>query len=263
MNPPYAECHGKAGEGEPLVLIHGFGGGAFQWRDLAKRFSRSRPVLAYDLPGHGRSVDADGIGGAGRMAKALLADAERRGLQKIHLAGHSLGGAAAAIMALRSPGRVASLTLLAPGGFGPESNHAILKRYAHAADPGSLRGALKEMFGRGGPIPEMFVSETLRRRDPRAVRAMDDILAAILVEDEKGDMRQGTIPHAQIRSLAMPASVAWGSLDRVLPVRQAEGFPAGFETLVLEGAGHMLIEECGIEAGDLIARTIARAAAQL
>ncbi|MGT2467378.1 alpha/beta fold hydrolase [Mesorhizobium atlanticum] len=90
-------------------------------------------VLAYDLPGHSHSLQCEGMGGAKPAARAILADLAARQLTKVHLVGHSMGGAVATLMALADSGRVASLTLLAPGGFGPEINAALLRRYAAAS----------------------------------------------------------------------------------------------------------------------------------
>ncbi len=47
-----------AGEGEPLVLVHGLGGAAANWVELAPALARRRRVLVPDLPGHGASDPA-------------------------------------------------------------------------------------------------------------------------------------------------------------------------------------------------------------
>src|SRR5690606_18331479 len=92
-----------------IVLLHGFGGSNMDWNDIQPDLARDGLALAYDLPGHGRSLHHPAAGSAAGMAKAILADLEGRGVGKAHVAGFSMGGAVAALMAMRAPDRVASL----------------------------------------------------------------------------------------------------------------------------------------------------------
>ncbi|MCP4318771.1 MAG: alpha/beta fold hydrolase [Hyphomicrobiales bacterium] len=118
------------GESAPIVFLHGFGAGAHVWADVQNAFAGELHTLAYDLPGHGRSLNATGFERSRKMAGAITEDLAGRGVGKVHLVGHSMGGAVATLIALRTPDIVASMTLLAPGGYGPEINHCLLRRYA-------------------------------------------------------------------------------------------------------------------------------------
>ena len=105
------ERHGDAGE--PLVLVHGYTGDITDWRHQLPEFSRTHRVLIMDHRGHGRShapsdrsrytIDA--------MADDVEALAAEAGFERYHLLGHSMGGAVVQEIALRSPGRLLSLTL--------------------------------------------------------------------------------------------------------------------------------------------------------
>ena len=101
--------------GRTVVLLHGFGGSHSTWTDIQPALARDATVIAYDLPGHARSLDYPGAGPATVAAKAVAADLTAGGRGRVHLVGHSMGGAVATLIAMRSPERVASLTLLAPG----------------------------------------------------------------------------------------------------------------------------------------------------
>lgn len=229
----------------PLVLLHGFGGGTYVWREVMAGLPRSAPVIAYDLPGHGGSLHEDGIGGAGRMAKAVLIDLERRGVAQCHVAGHSLGGATAALMALRDPLRVKSLTLLAPGGFGPDIHHRALADYAFADSAAALQTALQAMTGPGFRFGEEAVRTLWAARQvPGAREALRQVFEAILAGSPPDDRRQGTLPLADLGRLAMPCHVVWGIEDAILPVAQADGLPETITVERIAGAGHMLIDEC-------------------
>ena len=241
---------------EPLVFLHGFGAAAFVWADLQREFADERASLAYDLPGHGRSLQADGIGGAGHMARAVTADLERRGITRAHVVGHSMGGAVAAKIALRTPALVASMTLLAPGAFGPEINHRLLSRYAAATEHDALLATLENMYGWNNPVPERVVSGLVERRNRRgATDCLASILSSILVERDDGVM-QGMIPRGALAELAMPVKVLWGTQDRVVPTRQARRLPPLFAAHVFEDTGHMLIDERPAETARLIRQNI-------
>lgn len=244
----------------PLVLLHGFGGGAHVWNDVMAGLPEGAPVIAYELPGHGGSLHEDGIGGAGRMAKAVLIDLERRGVARCHVAGHSLGGATAALMALRDPLRVKSLTLLAPGGFGPEINHQALAAYAFADSAAALQTALRAMAGPGFCFHEEVVRTLwVSRQVPGARDALWQVFEAILAGSPPDDRRQGTLPLIDLGRLAMPCHILWGLADGILPVGQADGLPEAITVERIAGAGHMLIDECQERVLSLLCAVLARA----
>lgn len=239
----HAEIRGDPQAGPPVVLLHGFGGSADAWAPIAGRVGLERAAIAYDLPGHHRSLRAGGIGGAGRMARAILVDLSARGVARFHLVGHSMGGAVAALMALRENAMVASLTLLAPGGFGPQINIRLLERFAQATDEQEMRVVCEAMFGWGNRPPTGYVSGLVeRRRVPGAVEALQAILPT-MTTGEGEERVQGTIPRGDLAALAMPIKVVWGGLDCVLPPSHAAGLPAMIALHVFARAGHMLIEE--------------------
>lgn len=230
----------EKGRGRPVVvLLHGFGGDHNEWYDIQPDLARDGLVLAYDLPGHGRSMSAPGAGSATGSAKAILADLAERGVERFHLAGFSMGGAIAVMTALRAPEKVASLTLLAPGGFGPEINAPLLQRFASPADPDGLRAAMDEMSAPGFSTPTKKVAALAAMRGvPGQREKLEEIWAAIT----KGG-RQGEIPRESLASLNMPVTVVWGTADPVLPFSQSRGLPAGYVLRILPGAGHMLTNE--------------------
>ena len=249
----------SAGGSAPLVFLHGFGAAAFVWAELQETFAEEHPSLAYDLPGHGLSLGADGIGGAGHMARAIAADLARRGIERAHFVGHSMGGAVAAKIALRDPALVTSMTLLAPGGFGPDINHRLLARYAAAADHDALRAALENMYGWNSPVPERVVAGLVERRSaPGATVCLASILSSILLRTEDGVM-QGTIARDALAKLTMPVKVLWGKRDNVVPTGQANGLPPLFAVHLFEQAGHMLIDERPTDVARLIRHNISAA----
>lgn len=233
-----------------IVLLHGFGGCSEVWRDVVAPLSAAARTLAYDLPGHGLSLDFPEAGPAKVAARAVLADLAARAVKRIHLVGHSMGGAVAALMALAAPEKVASLTLLAPGGFGPEINGPLLRRYAGARDLAEISACLGAMSGPAStPSPRIVEMLFQMRKRPGQLEKLAEIATAMTRDD-----RQGVIPRDQLGRLAMPVMVVWGSDDAVLPFTQADDLPARFHVHHVLQAGHMLIEE----APDLMASIIRR-----
>src|SRR5947207_9807825 len=108
-----------AGEGPPVVLIHGYGDTADGWRRVVPGLLDTHRVVAVDVPPFGRSGEPD----APRLIdfyKDFFPElVERLELGPATVIGHSLGGAIALHLALDRPDLVARLGLVAPAGLGP------------------------------------------------------------------------------------------------------------------------------------------------
>lgn len=245
-----------AGGGDPVVLLHGFGGSAAAWQTVQAAISPEHATLALDLPGHARSLNYQGFGSAGFAAKAVINEMDRRGISRFHLAGHSMGGAVAALAAIRHPQCVLSLTLLAPGGFGPEINAALLRSFAAAQTPAEIKSCLEIMSAPGAAIPdELIATQAVQRQLPGQTEALRHIASTILAGDG-----QGVIGLASLDTLAMPVSVLWGEEDRMMPVAQLDNAPERFRRTALARIGHMLVDEAPETVARVILETIHSAA---
>jgi pyruvate dehydrogenase E2 component (dihydrolipoamide acetyltransferase) len=254
MNALHVIQYGDSGQ--TVVLLHGFGGCGDIWRGVSPRLGEAVHVLAYDLPGHGGSLDFPGAGAAKLAARAILADLLERGIERVHVAGHSMGGAVAVLMALAAPQRIASLALLAPGGFGGAINGPLLRRYGAAIEREEIRTCLEAMSGpRCAISDDLLATYAAMRERPGQCEKLIEIAAAITRDD-----RQGVIPREMLASLGMPVTVAWGTDDPVLPVSQADGLPPAFLVRRIPGAGHMLVSEAPDLIIELIRANLARSA---
>ncbi|MFI1968712.1 alpha/beta hydrolase [Streptomyces cinnamoneus] len=102
----------------PVVLVHGAGGNSAQWYPNVAALAGRRPVYAVDTLGDpGRSVQRAPIHEPEDAARWLEQVLDGLGLDRVHLVGHSYGGWLALNQAHRAPGRLASVTLLDPGGL--------------------------------------------------------------------------------------------------------------------------------------------------
>lgn len=244
----------KGSGSETIVLLHGFGGHHGDWTDIQADLTRGARVISYDLPGHGRSIDVTGAGNASAAAKAVIADLAERKIEAVHIAGFSMGGAIAVLIALRAPALVKSLTLVAPGGFGPDINGPLLERFARA-DGEAIRHCMNEMSGPGFETLTRYVAGTAAMHGAKGQRAKLEQIAQMIAKDS----RQGEIPRAQLATLAMPVSVIWGDADPVLPYSQTIDLPPAFELETLPGKGHMLPIEAQRSVTAAIRRTVRKA----
>lgn len=103
----------RAGDGPPLVLLHGFTGATTTWTSLLPRLAAEHRTLAIDLPGHGRSSAPANPGryALTRFAGDLPRVLDALGIDRVALLGYSMGGRAALRAALRAPDRIAALVL--------------------------------------------------------------------------------------------------------------------------------------------------------
>ncbi|MDP2673710.1 MAG: alpha/beta hydrolase [Dehalococcoidia bacterium] len=120
----YYERHGPA-QGVPLVMTHGFAGPTDCWRDEPLALSEERPLLPYDVRGHGRTEVPQDIReySIPTFAADLAALLEALGIGRAHIGGVSMGGMIAAQFAVDFPRMVESLLLVdTTTGNSPEAN---------------------------------------------------------------------------------------------------------------------------------------------
>lgn len=126
------------GQGEPLILVHGYPQTHAMWHKIAPELAKSFQVIVFDLRGYGwSSVVRGSEAGSGyskrAMGEDLLAIAEDFGFATFHLAGHDRGGRLAYRFALDHPGRVEKLALLdiVPTYVAWDRIHAGATNYPH------------------------------------------------------------------------------------------------------------------------------------
>ena len=134
-------AHTIWGKGSPLLLIHGFTGNRDAWNHFRPLLGDRYRVLAPDLPGHGESPLAADTTFHGTVDQ-LLALLDATGLERVDVAGYSLGARVALALCLRAPERVGRLVL--------ESGSPGLRRRRDRVDRRRDDGALAEVIERDG-----------------------------------------------------------------------------------------------------------------
>lgn len=105
------------GKGDAIIFLHGLGSYAPAWKKTIAGLSSSHRCIAIDLPGYGRSSKGNYEGSMQYYADIIHQFATKLGLQKVTLAGHSMGGQIAILAAVAYPDMVNKLILVAPAGF--------------------------------------------------------------------------------------------------------------------------------------------------
>jgi pyruvate dehydrogenase E2 component (dihydrolipoamide acetyltransferase) len=240
------------GEAAPIVLVHGFGADLNAWMFNQPVLAERRRVVAIDLPGHGGSVKQVGAGDAETFAAAVSDALAALGIGRFHLVGHSMGGAVALMLAGQMPERVASLTLLAPAGLGPEVNGAFIDGFARVARRREAQELLAVLVHDPSLISRAMIEETLRYKRLDGVPAALDTIARAWFPDG----RQALDLRPVLAALTVPVQIVWGRDDRIIPVAQAEALAGRMPVHILAEVGHIPQMEKAGEVNRLIARFV-------
>ena len=251
---------GAGDSGDVVLLVHGYGGDRNSWLFLQEPLAARHRVYALDLPGHGTSAKDVGDGSVDLLADAVLGVLDAVGPDRAHLVGHSLGGAVVLAAAARSPGRIASLTLFAPAGFGPSISAGYVRGFAAAQTRRELKPLVGQLFADEQLVTRQVVDDLLAYKRLDGVDAALAALAETLLDGDE----QRIDSAAAVRALGevVPVTVVWGSADRIIPAEQASSVAAvapGAAVRVIDGAGHMPHMERPAEAQAAVEETIARA----
>src|SRR5436309_4829166 len=150
------------GAGPPLVLVHGLGGSAWNWTELAPLLARRHRVLVPDLPGHGGSSALPAVSGLEPYADRVALVAEREQMLPAPVVGHSLGGMVVLRLALRRPEDVTGIVLAGAAGLsiGNVLGRQILSLFA-AVRPGRIAARYRAWVARSARLRRLvfgFVS---------------------------------------------------------------------------------------------------------
>ena len=255
------------GRGPNLVLLHGLGASSFSWRHNLGPLALHFRVLAPDLPPHGRSpAPLDGDYTVAGQIQGILDFLDRHGIEQAALAGNSLGGGLALLLARDYPERFPALVLLAPAVAltrMPRIFHPLrLLLLGHLAaallGPWIIPLALRQAYYHRALITPEVISgyATPFREFPRRL-ALGRLCQQLnpLPLDQVESLLQ------KLQKIPQPASLIWGEQDRILPVRQAywikERFPQA-QLHLLPQVGHAPQEEAPEEVNKIIIAFLGR-----
>jgi len=245
----YLSVGDKTSDATPLVLVHGFTGDVTSWLFNQPALAADRRVIALDLPGHGASDKFVDDGGIEYLSGAVTGFIDELGLSEVHIAGHSLGGAVAARVAISNPERVATLTLIAPAGVGSYINGEIISALAMADRRRDTRQTLQRLVSNPDLISRDMVEQFLRLKRTDGAAAAVARIASAFVEGH----RQRIDVVENLANYAKPVLAIWGADDVVIPAKPAGTLPENIECHVIDEVGHLPHMEAAAKVNELIA----------
>ena len=214
-----------AGQGEPVVLVHGLSGSTLWWNRTVPALAARYRVYLVDLPGFGSMRRAEGGFVLSEAAGWLSSWMETVGLERAHLVGHSMGGYISIVLAAKRPELVRRLVLVAPAGVPVgRSVHGYLLPLLRAGrymTPGFLPVLARDAL-RTGPLTLLGAAREILAEDVRS----------------------------HLRGIEAPTLLIWGQWDTLVPPSAGdvmrEEIPMS-RLLVIEGAGHVPMFERAAE----------------
>ena len=231
-NLHYQAYHAEDINRKPLVLIHGAGGDHLSWPPGLRRLAGYR-VYAPDLPGHGKSTGhgLQRVEAYGEILSNWILDME---FSRIHLCGHSMGGAIALQIAIEHPDLVQGLVLIGTGATLPVN----LSLIEDAASTNGYITAIEKIcrwsfHPDANPKLVQSVKDQMLKSRPTVLGADFRACDAYDLSDQLDQVQPSTL-------------VMVGEDDKMTPLRFSEELASGIDNAKLEiipDSGHMVVLE--------------------
>lgn len=233
-----------------VVFVHGAGMDHTVWALQTRWFAwHGRSVLAVDLPGHGKS-DGPALESVDEIGAWLNRLVQATGAENASLVGHSMGALAALAAAATGGERISGLALLGIGAEMPV--HPDLLAATRSNDPAAWDLIVSWGFGKPAHFglnraPGMWMQgggRSLLARSP------DDVLG---IDMAACDAYKGALDAAA--KVTCPTLIVCGNRDQMTPPRASAPLAdaiEGAQTVVIDGAGHMMMAEKPDEALDAL-----------
>ncbi len=238
----------QGGKGEPLVLIHGFGGSKDNFNRVAYYLTNHYTVYAIDVPGFGastRNLDADYV--INTQIDRVHEIIEKLDLKQPHIGGNSMGGWISGAYAAKYPDNVASVWFLAPAGMLESRKSEVIQKFEKTGEI-VLTASNREEF-------EKIVDVVMYKRPAFAPGFVVEAMAARAAADQALHKRIykdfKSVPSDMATALSTsnykgPALIVWGKEDRVLHVDGAAELKTampGFDVILMDQVGHVPMME--------------------
>lgn len=209
-----------AGDGPPLLLLHGSGPGVSAW-------SNWRPIYA-DLSEHFRVIAPDQVGfnrtqpegsvdyGRKLWTDHALALVDELGIERFSVVGNSMGGAVALSLAVARPDAVDRVVAMGTMGIAQEIPSGLAEVWGYDPSPEAMR-RLVELFA----YDQAIVTDELvqMRYQASADPTVRDAFAAMFPEPLQDGVDDLALSDDELRSIAQPVLLAHGYHDRIVPMR--------------------------------------------
>lgn len=231
----------EGGNGDPILLLHGFGGFKEMWTVFAKSLTPAYRVIAIDLPGHGKSSKLMGESYRIEMqVERLNKFAGTLGLFKFHIAGNSMGGVIAGEYAAAYPEQVLSLALFSTGGI-PSARKSefwiLMQQGENILIPSTREEYNKMLEYMFVELPE--VSESIR--EVYFKQTMADVNIKKKISYHVAVTGSPLQLEAKLQDITSPTLILWGDKDRIHDVSSTRILEKGLSnstTIIMKDIGH-------------------------
>jgi pimeloyl-ACP methyl ester carboxylesterase len=244
----------EAGQGPPVILLHGFGASAYSWRFLGPALAKDHRVFTLDLKGYGLSdKPEDGKYAISDQADLVAAFIRTRDLHDLVVMGHSMGGGVTLMtyfkVAEDNPGRIKRLVLIDSAGYPQKMPWFI--RFARIPVINSVGTRLLS--------PRFATSLVLRKCYYNKDKITEEQIDTYAYYGSLPGAREAVVATAQqivpddieavtarYKTISVPVLIVWGAEDEVVPVSVGKNFKRDIpdsELVILPKCGHIPPEE--------------------
>ena len=238
---------------DTIVLVHGFGGSKDNWTKVITEWHNKYHVVALDLPGNGESVATETLGyTTTHQAQMLDRFVKAKGLERFHLAGHSMGGAIVLRYMQNNSNNVNSLILIDAMGMVQTKSDGVKLVEISEKNPlydvctqERLETLINYSMYKVPTFFDMFKEPILEEKCHRKE------IEKVMYEDLYKDVDLGSVA----KTLQTPTLILWGEKDRMTHVDNAKLFHNTIkksELVIFKEVGHVPLLEAPKETADTI-----------
>jgi pimeloyl-ACP methyl ester carboxylesterase len=223
------------GDGNPIVLIHGFGLDSRMWNKQVQELSKINKVITYDMRGFGKSSLPAGRYSHQEDLHELL---KSLGISETKIVGHSFGGEVAIEYALRYPNEANSLVLISSGLSGINGDSTEWNALVELGRNGDIEGMKERMLK--NPI-----FKDLEEGSEELTLVMEMVNDYTGFHFQNRDPREYADVSGRLKELSCPIEVIIGENDEEVQKEIAKKFKEelGIEPITIPNCGHMAVLE--------------------
>jgi pimeloyl-ACP methyl ester carboxylesterase len=208
-----------AGEGPPLLMLHGSGPGVSawsNWRPIYAAFAEHFRVIAPDQVGFNRTQPPGPVSYSRKLwTDHALALMDTLGIERFDVVGNSMGGAIALSLAAARPEAIGRLVVMGTMGIGGKIPDGLDEVWGYEPSPENMR-RLIELFA----YDQSIVTDELveMRYQASADPTVRDAFAAMFPEPRQQGVDDLALSEAELRAIEQPVLLAHGFDDRIVPL---------------------------------------------
>lgn len=248
----------RKGEGEPLLILPGWGSCSEKWKDVQDELCSEFDVIIPDLPGFGESDSPSEPWTIEDYLEFVREFAQQLELDSFYLVGHSFGGSLSVKIAVTRPELVKKVVLMSSAGIKPEPTFKA-RVMKCLAEKGKLifKGPLSKFEGKA----RSAFYKLLRNTDyGKANKVMKETMNNVFEYYNKADSGSGGF-LSDLRKLGKKTLLVWGEKDEIIPLSYGERFKKEIdnsELQVIPQVGHSPHLECPSKTASIISEFFAQ-----